>query len=158
MLFVSPYGLAWYANQQRLEAQSRALSARAEQILPRDRPAALDLAIRSWHTTKTAEANLAVADAFPRLLAKLEGHSGPVRRASFSPDGQRIVTGSDDPTARVWNAANWRLLFRLEGHTGDVNEAAFSPDGQRNVTASRDSTSHVNHVVLLSGIADLLRK
>jgi len=36
-----------------------------------------------------------------QLLAKLEGHTGGVANAAFSPDGQRIVTASHDHTARV---------------------------------------------------------
>jgi WD40 repeat protein len=35
-------------------------------------------------------------------LAKLEGHTAVVRQARFSPDGQCIVTASNDRTARVY--------------------------------------------------------
>jgi len=35
-------------------------------------------------------------------LLTLKGHTSYVNSASFSPDGQRIVTGSDDHTAKVW--------------------------------------------------------
>jgi WD40 repeat protein len=34
----------------------------------------------------------------------LKGHTDRVLSASFSPDGTRIVTASDDSTARVWDA------------------------------------------------------
>jgi WD40 repeat protein len=34
----------------------------------------------------------------------LKGHTARVRSAWFSPDGSRIVTGSHDNTARVWDA------------------------------------------------------
>ena len=33
----------------------------------------------------------------------LEGHRGPVTSVAFSPDGKRVVTGSGDNTARVWD-------------------------------------------------------
>ncbi len=33
----------------------------------------------------------------------LEGHSGYVLSAAFSPDGKRMVTASDDGTARVYD-------------------------------------------------------
>ena len=133
-LFLIAAGVAWFAHEQQLKAQSSALAAQAEQMLVRDRPAALQMAMRSWRIDKTAEAHLAVADTFPQLMAKLEGHLGYVMHAEFSPDGQRIVTASLDKTARVWNATNGQLLVKLEGHT--IEHAAFSPDGQRIVTAS----------------------
>ena len=38
----------------------------------------------------------------PAATAVLVGHSAPVGSAAFSPDGQRVVTASDDGTARVW--------------------------------------------------------
>ena len=37
-----------------------------------------------------------------KTIAVLEGHSEPVWSAVFSPDGARILTASDDTTARIW--------------------------------------------------------
>lgn len=56
---------------------------------------------------------------------------------AYSPDGKRIVSGSWDGTARVWDAQRmWPpgrpeplLVFR--GHSGKVKCVAFSPDGVR---------------------------
>jgi hypothetical protein len=61
----------------------------------------------------------------------------------FSPDGQRIVTGSDDQTAKVWELASGQELLTLKGHTGWIGSVAFSPDGQRIVTGSVDQTAKV---------------
>ena len=36
---------------------------------------------------------------------------------SFSPDGSRIVTGSDDKTAKVWDAKSGAEMLTLKGHT-----------------------------------------
>jgi WD40 repeat protein len=36
------------------------------------------------------------------LLAVLAGHEGSVESAAFSTDGTRVVTASEDGTARVW--------------------------------------------------------
>ena len=64
--------------------------------------------------------------------------------AAFSPDGQRIVTASDDKTARLWDAATGKPIGEpLEGHDDAVMSAAFSPDGQRIVTASLDKTARI---------------
>ena len=35
-------------------------------------------------------------------ILTLKGHSGWVTSVSFSPDGKRIVSGSEDQTLRVW--------------------------------------------------------
>ena len=62
---------------------------------------------------------------------------------AFSPDGQRIVTGSWDQTAKVWEAASGRELLTLKGHSAPIWSVAFSPDGQRIVTGSEDQTAKV---------------
>ena len=69
-------------------------------------------------------------------LLTLKGHTGAVMSASFSPDGSRIVTGSDDRTAKVWDARTGAELLTLKGHTDAVSSASFSPDGSRIVTGS----------------------
>jgi len=48
------------------------------------------------------------------VVAVLEGHEAPVVSASFSPDGTRILTGSEDRTARIWDAASGRAIAKLE--------------------------------------------
>jgi WD40 repeat protein len=79
-----------------------------------------------------------------RELAILEGHRGSVLHATFSPDGRRLVTASDDATARLWDlaSANPRATV-LEGHTNWVRHATFSPDGRRLVTVSHDETARL---------------
>ena len=39
-----------------------------------------------------------------KLVHELVGHKDRVQSGAFSPDGQRILTGSWDNTAIVWNA------------------------------------------------------
>lgn len=74
-------------------------------------------------------------------LAVLTGHSDLVNSASYSPDGSRIVTASDDRTARVWDAHTGAQLLVLSGHGDSVASAAFAPDGRHIVTASNDNTA-----------------
>ncbi|MHC4827615.1 MAG: protein kinase domain-containing protein, partial [Planctomycetota bacterium] len=71
-----------------------------------------------------------------RIDAKrtLVGHRREVSSVAISPDGRRIVTGSEDKTAKVWDATTSQELLTLEGHDGYVLSVAFSPDGQRIVT------------------------
>ncbi|HEY9674743.1 MAG TPA: CHAT domain-containing protein [Waterburya sp.] len=76
-----------------------------------------------------------------QLISELRKSQGNLISASFSSDGQRIITTSAS-TARVWNAEG-KLLVELKGHENKVNSASFSPDGQRIVTASEDKTARV---------------
>jgi WD40 repeat protein len=60
---------------------------------------------------------------------------------AYSPDGHRIVTGNEDDSVRIWNAATGEPIGKpLIGHKGTVNGVAFSPNGQRIMSGSADKT------------------
>ena len=63
--------------------------------------------------------------------------STPPRSA---PTAARVVTASDDRTARVWDARSGRSLAVLRRHERDVASTVFSPDGSWILTASMDGT------------------
>jgi len=73
----------------------------------------------------------------------LRRHSGPVLSVRFSPDGKRIVSGSDDDTVKVWDAQTGQETFTLKGHSGSVYSVSFSPDTKRIVSGSGDKTVRV---------------
>jgi WD40 repeat protein len=70
----------------------------------------------------------------------LRGHTSPVNFARFSVDGSRILTGSDDRTARLWNAATGEPLAVCKGDKAAVTCGAWNPSGERLVTGSADGT------------------
>jgi WD40 repeat protein len=70
-----------------------------------------------------------------KQLVALRGHFGAVKSALFSPDGQSVVTASDDQTARIWDAATGKEVHLLR-HRAGVVFALMTPDGRHVVTAS----------------------
>ena len=41
------------------------------------------------------------------LSEKTNAHSGNINSVAFSPDGTKIVSGSDDMTIKVWDMVKW---------------------------------------------------
>ena len=70
-------------------------------------------------------------------------HEAQVLAVAYSSDGRRVLTGSADNSARLWDAATGRPLDVVLRHQDAVQAVAFSPDGQRVATASRDKTAQV---------------
>jgi WD40 repeat protein len=70
-------------------------------------------------------------------------HRKRVQFATFSADGERVVTASTDKTARIWNAHTGHPLLEPLQHTDTVRSAAFSSDGQTLATACSDGTARV---------------
>ncbi len=78
-------------------------------------------------------------------LTRLYGHEAGVNAVAFLPplsEGlrPRLVTVSDDGTARIWDGATGTQLHVLTGHTKKVVAVAVSPDGTQIATASWDRT------------------
>ena len=71
------------------------------------------------------------------------GHYLEITSVCFSPNGKRIVTTSEDNTAKIWDVASGKLLEELKGHENGVAQATFSSNGKKIVTASWDGTAKV---------------
>uniref|UniRef100_A0A2K6CR94 WD repeat domain 86 n=1 Tax=Macaca nemestrina TaxID=9545 RepID=A0A2K6CR94_MACNE len=66
------------------------------------------------------------------VLKVCADHRGGINWLSLSPDGQRLLTGSEDGTARLWSTADGQCCALLQGHESYVtfcqleDEAAFT--------------------------------
>jgi WD40 repeat protein/tRNA A-37 threonylcarbamoyl transferase component Bud32 len=70
-------------------------------------------------------------------------HSGHIYQAQFSPNGQYVLTSSEDGTARIWKVATGQQVGVPMRHPMAINHATFSPDGRFVATASADTTARV---------------
>jgi eukaryotic-like serine/threonine-protein kinase len=77
----------------------------------------------------------------PKLL-NVFTHGKMMYRAKFSPDGSKVLTTSDDHTARLWDATTGQELLVLR-HDDEVYDGGFSRDGTKIVTCSQDKTARV---------------
>ncbi|KAF9353956.1 hypothetical protein BGX34_011286 [Mortierella sp. NVP85] len=76
----------------------------------------------------------------------LSGHGKGVTSAEYSPNGDRIVSGSHDSTVRIWDIATGDCLFILTGHTSHVNSVMYSPQGNLVASRSGDGTMRLWNV------------
>lgn len=79
-------------------------------------------------------------------MGTLTGHRDTVNDLSFSQDGQRIVSASEDATVRIWNRNpttgkfDKNLYKVLREQTAGINSVSISPDSQIIASASNDKT------------------
>jgi len=72
--------------------------------------------------------------------------------AAFTHQGDFIVTGDADGSARIWDASSGEKIKELTGHIPKVNYVAFDKSGNRVVIAGNDGTADVYDVSILFAI------
>jgi hypothetical protein len=151
VLFFAAAVMGVYANWQAKLSRSRELASQAYNQLNIDPELSAALAREAVRVSHTVEAERALRDSVAayqesRMRTLLAGHEGSVRHATFSFDGKRIVTASEDKAVRLWDAATGEMLLELnrdKGHDDYVYSAVFSYDDKLIVTASKDKTARV---------------
>jgi WD40 repeat protein len=70
----------------------------------------------------------------------LKSPKGRFTSLAFSSDGRHLVSGSDDQTARLWDAATGEEVNIFRGHTNAVANVSFHPDCKQFVSGGLDGT------------------
>jgi WD40 repeat protein/class 3 adenylate cyclase len=103
------------------------------------------LSIRSMNIQYSPQGDAALEGAmtlpFPHSV--FTGHTDNITSAAYSPDGNYILTGSADKTARLWDAHSGEEVRQFTAHTDVVTDVAFSPDGTYIATAGKDERARL---------------
>jgi WD40 repeat protein/serine/threonine protein kinase/tetratricopeptide (TPR) repeat protein len=103
--------------------------------------AAVDAGDPAWQ--QAARANLAAWRPYHGRLKAVFSHTSPVVACAHSPDSRKVISGSEDGTAQLWDAATGKSLGSPLKHAKTVIAVAFSPDGKTVLTGSYDNTARL---------------
>ena len=79
-------------------------------------------------------------------LKSYEGHAKEVFCVKYSHDLRKIVSGSSDNTAIIWDVDNGSIIHKLKKHSSQIYFADFSFDDRYVITASTDGTVRIWNV------------
>jgi WD40 repeat protein len=83
----------------------------------------------------------------PQYLPEIssESHAGNVLSLSWDPVSNRIASGSNDDTIKIWDGKSLELSNTLHGHSSYILSVAWNHDGSKLASGSNDKTVKVWH-------------
>ena len=80
----------------------------------------------------------------PHDARTIDAHAGPVVSIAFTYDGSRLITGSHDKTAKIWDVQTSELIQTFaKGHADAITAVGSHLGGRRVMTASRDGSARI---------------
>lgn len=79
----------------------------------------------------------------PELTRTFDGHSAIITCISFAPNGEFVVSGSEDKTVLVWGLQFGVLTTTFKGHNAAISCIIMMMDSRRIVSSDREGISHV---------------
>jgi WD40 repeat protein len=149
---------AWALVQRGTESRAEMASRRAaiaatslgllsaSQQEPADRPeASLLLALDAYDMNASGQARSILISALEEVgsdgvLGILHGATADVSSLAFSRNGQVLVAGTGDGTARLWNVSKRKQIAVITAGSEAVKTVIFAPNGSSFATADEDGT------------------
>jgi WD40 repeat protein len=72
-------------------------------------------------------------------VARFLGHNANCPSLVVSPDGQRLLSGSQDRTMILWDRQTGRVIRRFNEKLGLIESVAISPEGRRGLSGGKDT-------------------
>ena len=93
----------------------------------------------------------------PRIVINPKGHSAKINKILYTPDGEKIISISEDKTIRLWNSENGELINKFESQIGDGYDgmfysAAISPNGKLLAVAGYPVESEDSNYIIIIDI------
>ncbi len=90
----------------------------------------------------------------PRIVINPMGHSARINNLLFTPDGERVISISEDKTIRVWSVESGEMVTKFESEIGDGGEgmlysSAISPDGKLLAVAGFPVGVAENYIIII---------
>ena len=80
-----------------------------------------------------------LVEGFEGLIVTMR-HAGSVTAVDFAPSGEKVLTGSENGTAHLWEAASGKPTGKTIWHRSPITALSFSPDSSVIGTGSPDGT------------------
>src|SRR5262249_32666064 len=78
----------------------------------------------------------------PKLELVLQtGHARAITSVAMSADGRRLLTGSQDEGAILWDTGSGQMLRTFQWHAGGFTSVALNSDGSRVLAGSSDGSA-----------------
>ncbi len=90
----------------------------------------------------------------PRIVINPMGHSARINNLLFTPNGERVISISEDKTIRVWSVESGEMVDKFESEIGDGGEgmlysSAISPDGKLLAVAGYPVNSVAGNYIII---------
>jgi WD40 repeat protein len=137
----------------------------------RSHPTVSSVVVSGGKGTTSVEVTRNSSAALPEVGKKREPRSHPVVSSethafdvwslSWSPVGNKIASGSEDKTIKIWDGISLELVKTLEYHFGPVYSVSWNRDGSNLASGSQDKTIKIldtstARVITLEGHSSLV--